>query len=60
MDPTAVDMFKQDNSKKCNEQERELFHKMVAKALFLCKIARADIQPIVSLLCTRVKSPGRN
>jgi len=30
----------------------------VAKALFLCKRAQPDIQPIVAVLCTRVKNPG--
>ena len=32
-------------------------HRFTAKALFLCKRARPDIQPIVSVLCTRVKQP---
>ena len=60
VNPATGDMFKSDNSKKLNEQERELFHRFVAKALFLCKRARVDVQPIVAVLCTRVKSPGKN
>ncbi len=56
--PAGVDMFSADNSKRLNEKDREMFHRMTAKALFLCKRARPDIQPIVSVLCTRVKSPG--
>ena len=35
--PASIDMFKQDNSKKLNEQERELFHRMVAKSLFFVR-----------------------
>jgi hypothetical protein len=31
---------------------------MVAKALFLCKRARPDIQPTIAVLCTRVKGPN--
>ena len=58
--PATADMFKEDTSKKLNEQEKEIFHHTVAKALFLCKRARLDIQPIVAVLCTRVKAPGRN
>ena len=58
--PAEVDMFKEHLSKKLNTSERELFHRTVAKALFMCIRARCDIQPIVAVLCTRVKSPGRN
>jgi hypothetical protein len=32
---------------------------MVAKALFLCKRARPDIQPTIAVLCTRVKGPNK-
>jgi len=56
--PAGVDLFSPDNSKKLDEKERETFHRMTAKALFLCKRARPDIQPIVAVLCTRVKKPG--
>jgi hypothetical protein len=33
-------------------------HTMVVKALFLCKRTRPDIQPIIAVLCTRVKGPN--
>ena len=33
---------------------------MVAKSLFLCKIARPDLQTAVAFLCTRVKVPKEN
>ena len=58
--PATADMFSEDVSKKLSTDEKEIFHRTVAKALFLCKRARKDIQPIVSVLCTRVKSPGRS
>jgi Reverse transcriptase (RNA-dependent DNA polymerase) len=45
-DPTLLD-----------EEEAEMFHRNVAKLLFLCKRARPDIQTAVSFLCTRVKAP---
>ena len=56
----TTEMFNEDKSKKLNEQEREVFHKFVAKGLFASKRARQDIQPLISVLCTRVKNPGRN
>ena len=58
--PAKADMFSEDKSKKLDEKEREIFHTTVAKALFISKRARPDIQPIVSVLCTRVKKPGKN
>jgi len=39
---------------------RETFHKFTAKALFSSKRARQDMSPVASVLCARVKSPGRN
>jgi hypothetical protein len=52
-------MFSEDKSKKLSEKEKEIFHRIVAKGLFLSKRARPDILPIVSVLCTQVKSPGK-
>ena len=39
------------------DKDAEIFHHYVAKALFLCKRARPDLQTAVAFLCTRVKSP---
>ena len=55
----GIDLFKEDLSKKLNEKEREQFHRTVAKALFLCKRARPDVQTATAVLCSRVKAPGR-
>jgi hypothetical protein len=38
-------------------EQSEMFHRNVAKLLFLCKRARPDIQTAISFLCTRVKKP---
>lgn len=56
--PVGVNMFEEDKGKLFNEQKRELFHQTTKKALFLCKRARPDIQPIISVLCMHVMSPG--
>ena len=55
--PATMDMFDSDNDKCLNTEERELFHRTVARALFQCKRGRPDVQPIVLVLCTRVKKP---
>ena len=57
--PAGQDMFSGDDSKKLNEQERELFHQTVAQGLILCKRARPDTLPIISVSCTRVQQPGK-
>ena len=44
-------------SPKLSQEEKEQFHTIVAKALFLSKRARPDIQPAVAFLCTRVQEP---
>jgi len=49
-----------DHSKTLAKSNAEDFHTYVAKALFLCKRARVDIQPAVSFLTTRVKCPTQN
>jgi hypothetical protein len=40
-----------------DEETTQMFHRLVAKLLFLCKQARPDIQTAVAFLCTRVKCP---
>jgi hypothetical protein len=55
--PAAEYLFKVDDKcKKLSPEWMEEFHSTVAKALFLCKRARPDIQPTVPFLCTRVTS----
>jgi hypothetical protein len=45
------------SSKLLPKEKKELCHTFVAKAAFLCKHARPDIQPTIAFLTTRVKSP---
>jgi hypothetical protein len=42
---------------KLDEEKAQVYHHIVAKALFLCKRARPDLQTAVAFLCTRVKQP---
>jgi hypothetical protein len=46
-----------EDEEKLNEGDAQDFHHLVAKALFLCKRGRPDIQTAVAFLCTRVKAP---
>ena len=46
-------------SKKLSRSNRDLFHRTVAKALFLCKRARPDVHAMVAVLCSRECAPGR-
>jgi hypothetical protein len=45
------------NSAEVGVNERQLFHTIVAKLLYLAKRARPDILAVVGFLCTRVKAP---
>ena len=56
--PASATMFSKDTSRTLEKSRSELFHRFVAKALFLCKRSRLDIQPAVAMLCTRTKSPN--
>ena len=56
--PWTEKLFSVDEtSHKLNPDKADSFHAFVAKALFLCKRARIDIQPVVTFLCARVKEP---
>ena len=57
--PETDNLFKVDVSKTLNKNKAGLFHKNVARGLFLCKRARPDIQPTIAVLCTRVKHPSQ-
>jgi len=49
-----------DSCRKLCEEDKEAFHHLVAKLLYLSKRARPDIQTAVAFLCTRVKSPDED
>jgi hypothetical protein len=52
----SENLFKVDQGKQISKLKAEAFHTFVAKALFLCKRARPDINPAVAFLCTRVQA----
>jgi len=54
------DLFSVGGGEKLDKQRAEEFHTTVAKGLFICKRARPDIQPPISVLCTRVKEPNES
>ena len=59
--PAADHLFNVNpNCSRLGDEKREEFHTMVAKALFLCKRSRPDLQPTVPFLCTRVQSPDQD
>ena len=58
MTPANEKLFRvNESSPKISKEKAESFHTMVAKALFLSKRARPDIQIAVAFLCTRVREP---
>jgi hypothetical protein len=57
--PAGDDLFNHGQGKKLEKERAEQYHTMVAKGLFLCKRARPDIQPTITVLCTRVKDPNQ-
>ena len=56
--PANANLFEVFKVKKLAEEDKQLFHTFVAKALYACKRARPDILPTVSYLCIRVKEPN--
>jgi len=56
--PAANHLFEvDDDAEKLGPGDAVLYHHLVAKALYVCKRARPDIQLAVSFLATRVQSP---
>ena len=56
--PAASQLFSvDDDGVKLNKKETDVFHRNVARLLFLSKRARPDLQTVVAFLCTRVQSP---
>ena len=55
--PAAGNLFDAGTGEELDRKWRELFHRFVAKGLFLCKRARPDIQMTIGVLATRVQAP---
>ena len=58
--PAAGDLFEIGNGEYLAENFKKEFHTFAAKGLFLCGRARPDIKQVVSVLCSRVKSPNQD
>ena len=56
--PAANDLFDVGSGEELTREQRELFHRLVAKGLFLCKRSRPDIHLAITVLATRVKAPN--
>ena len=55
--PANGHLFDTDKGSKLDDLRADIFHAVVAKALFLTMRARPDIRLTVAFLCTRVKEP---
>ena len=55
--PATDKLFHVNDSPALDKERAEQFHTFVAKALFVAKRSRPDIQPTVAFLCTRVQEP---
>ena len=57
--PWTEKLFKVDNeSKHLDDERRTSFHTFVMKAMFLCKRARPDVNPVIGFLSSRVREPN--
>ena len=52
--PAADNLYLDGRGKRLDARMSEMFHRMVAKGIFICKRGRPDIQPTIAALCTRV------
>ena len=56
--PAGENLLKAGIGKKLDVKDAEVFHTTVARALYVCKRARLDIQPTIAILCSRVRGPN--
>ena len=55
--PASEKLFSIHQSPKLDSKRKDSFHHFVARALFVAKRARPDIQPTIAFLCMRVQKP---
>jgi hypothetical protein len=55
--PAAADLFAEGSGEPLKKDQSDLFHRLAAKGIFVCKRARPDTHLTVGVLCTRVKGP---
>ncbi|MCP4273445.1 MAG: hypothetical protein GY781_16070, partial [Gammaproteobacteria bacterium] len=59
--PAAEHLFQvNEDPELLSAEDANKFHELVAKALFMCKRARPDIQTTVAFLTTRVQAPDKD
>ena len=59
--PAAKHLFEvREDGEKLNEKDAEAYHHTTAQMLFIGSRARRDLQPVISFLTTRVKSPDKD
>ena len=58
--PAKGTLFETGNTADLPKDQANLFHTMVAKGLYVCKRGRPDIQPVIAVLCTRVRKPTKH
>ena len=52
MTPATSDLFSAGKGKVLNDDQQEVFHRFVAKGLFMSKRRRPDVHQVISVLCT--------
>ena len=55
--PASFDLFAKGGGRLLSDEQREIFHSVVAKALFIYHQSKPDIMPTVSILLGQVCEP---
>ena len=58
--PASNSLFEVGDSGLLSDSKREMFHKTVAKGIFVAGRSRPDITPTISVLSGRVRCPNQN
>jgi hypothetical protein len=59
--PASEHLFKViEDDTPLDHDDKEKFHSIVAKLLYLAKRGRPDVLTVATMLCTRVQNPGQN
>ena len=58
--PASNDLFKRGHGRLLNKEEKETFHSVIAKGIFVSNRSRPNILPTISVLSGRVQAPNRD
>ena len=58
--PPSLDLFDKGGGGLLNNKERELFHSVIAKGIYIGCRSRPDILPTISALSSRVREPNKS